>query len=175
MISAMDWARSANMRAISASGGDGAEGGFGAGVEEDAADAVAEGGAAGLAEGDDLVAFGLKRGGEAAELGGFAGAVETFEGDEISARHSLQLTADGSDDITRGRRVDCMAGCRRCAPMGLGPQRKSRDWGAYDLYLSCNVVPLLLIGGVFAVLASSNVAGAERVAGYGQHGEARQS
>ncbi len=60
MISAMDWARSANMRAISASGSDGAEGGFGFGVEEDAADAVAEGGAAGLAEGDDVVAFGFE-------------------------------------------------------------------------------------------------------------------
>ena len=41
-------------------GSDGAEGSFGAGVEQDAADAVAEGGAAGLAEGDDGVAFGLE-------------------------------------------------------------------------------------------------------------------
>ena len=68
-------------------GGDGAEGCFGAGVEEDAADAVAEGGSAGLAEGDYGVAFGFERGGEAAELGGFAGAVEAFECDEMSARH----------------------------------------------------------------------------------------
>ena len=63
-------------------GGDGAEGGLGAGVEQDGADAVAEGGAAGLAEGDDAVAGGLERGGEALELRGLAGAVEAFEGDE---------------------------------------------------------------------------------------------
>ena len=68
-------------------GGDGADGGFGAGVEEDAADAVAEGGSAGLAEGDYGVAFGFEGGGEAAELGGFSGAVEAFEGNEMSARH----------------------------------------------------------------------------------------
>ena len=65
----------------------GPSGGFGAGVEQDGADAVAEGGASGLAEGDDFVAFGFERCGEAAELGGFSGAVETFEGDEISALH----------------------------------------------------------------------------------------
>ena len=68
-------------------GSDGAEGGFGAGVEEDAADAVAEGGTAGLAEGDYFVACGLKGCGQAAELGGLAGAVETFEGDEVATRH----------------------------------------------------------------------------------------
>ena len=42
MTLAMDWARSANMKAISASGADGAERGFGAGVEQDGANTVAE-------------------------------------------------------------------------------------------------------------------------------------
>ena len=63
-------------------GGDDAEVGFAAGVEEDGADAVAEGRASGLAKGDDRVAGGLERGGKVLELGGFAGAVEAFEGDE---------------------------------------------------------------------------------------------
>jgi hypothetical protein len=63
-------------------GGDGAEVGFAAGVEEDGADAVAEGRASGLAEGDDAVAVGLECGGQVLELRGLAGAVEAFEGDE---------------------------------------------------------------------------------------------
>ena len=82
MISAMDWARSANMRAISAAGAIGPRAASERESRRIAADTVAERGAAGLAEGDDGVAFGLKRGGEAAELGGFAGAVEAFEGNE---------------------------------------------------------------------------------------------
>ena len=53
-------------------GSDGAEGGFGAGIDEDGADAVAQGGGAGLTKGDDPVAGGFKRGCEAAELGGFS-------------------------------------------------------------------------------------------------------
>ena len=65
----------------------GAESGFGTGVEEDAADAVAEGGSAGLAEGDYGSTLRFEGGGETAELGGLAGAVQTFEGDEITARH----------------------------------------------------------------------------------------
>jgi hypothetical protein len=63
-------------------GGDGAEVGFAAGVEEDGADAVAERRASGLAEGDDAVAGGFECGGEVLELRGLAGAVEAFEGDE---------------------------------------------------------------------------------------------
>ena len=66
-------------------GGDGAEVGLAAGVEQDGADAVAEGRAAGLAEGDDAVAVGFECGGEVLELRGFAGAVEAFEGDEKAA------------------------------------------------------------------------------------------
>lgn len=72
-------------------GGDLAELGFASGVEQDAADAVAEAGAAGLAEGDDAMAFGFERGGEPAELGGLAGAVQALEGDEESAAHGLSL------------------------------------------------------------------------------------
>ena len=56
-------------------GVDGADGGFGAGVEEEVADAFAEGGRAGVAEGYDGLSLGDEVGGEAAELGGFAGAV----------------------------------------------------------------------------------------------------
>ena len=66
-------------------GGDGAVGVLGAGVEEDGADAVAEGGVAGVAEGGDGVAVGFKRGCETAKLGGFARAVQAFEGDEVTA------------------------------------------------------------------------------------------
>ena len=62
--------------------GDGTEVGIAAGVEEDGADAIAEGRATGLAEGDDAVAVGLECGGEMPELRGLAGAVEAFEGDE---------------------------------------------------------------------------------------------
>jgi len=68
-------------------GGDGAERGFGGGVDEDGADAVAEWSASGLAECDDGASFGFERSGEAAELRSFSGAVETFKGDEISALH----------------------------------------------------------------------------------------
>jgi hypothetical protein len=63
-------------------GGDDAEVGFAAGVEQDGADAVAQRRAAGLAEGDNAMAFGFERGGEVLELRGLAGAVEAFEGDE---------------------------------------------------------------------------------------------
>ena len=66
-------------------GGDGAQVGLAAGVEEDGADAVAEGRAAGLAESDDAVAVGFERGGEVFELRSFARAVEAFEGDEKAA------------------------------------------------------------------------------------------
>ncbi len=75
--------------------GDGADGGFGAGVEEEAADAFAEGGRAGVAERDDAAALRDKVGGEAAELGGFAGAVESLEGDEEPTGH------DGSFALER--------------------------------------------------------------------------
>jgi hypothetical protein len=38
--------------------------------------------------------------GETAELGGLSGAVEAFEGDEISARHDcLQITAECGGEI----------------------------------------------------------------------------
>ena len=73
-------------------GRDGTEGGLGFGVEEDGADAVAEGGSAGLAESDDGVSLGFERGGETAELGGFARAVETFEGEEEAVGHELSLS-----------------------------------------------------------------------------------
>ena len=72
-------------------GGDGAEGGLGAGVQQDRADAIAEGRAAGLAEGDYGVAGGSEPGGEAAKLGRLAGAVETFEGDKETTRHGVSL------------------------------------------------------------------------------------
>ncbi len=60
----------------------GAVGGLGTGVEDDGADALAEGGVAGVAEGGYDVAGGFEEGGETAELGGLAGAVETFKADE---------------------------------------------------------------------------------------------
>jgi len=63
-------------------GGDDAEVGLAAGVEEDGTDTVAEGCTAGLAEGDDTLAISFERGGEMLELRGLAGAVEAFEGDE---------------------------------------------------------------------------------------------
>ena len=80
-------------------GGDRAVGGLRTGVEKNAADSVAEDCPAGLAEGDDVMAFALKCGGEAADLGGLSGTVEALEGDEVSARHSLQLIAVGRDGI----------------------------------------------------------------------------
>ena len=70
---------------------DGAERGLGARVEQDGADAVAERGGAGLAQGDDGVAGGGEPGGETAQLGGFAGAVQPFERDEVAARHRASL------------------------------------------------------------------------------------
>ncbi len=71
-------------------GGDAAELGLAARVEDDGADAVAERRSAGLAERDDAAAVGSKRGGEAAQLRSFAGAVEAFEGDEEARLHRPQ-------------------------------------------------------------------------------------
>ena len=51
---------------------DGTKGGFGAGVEQDASNAVAEGSSTRLAEGDDAVPGRGKRCGKEPELGGFA-------------------------------------------------------------------------------------------------------
>ena len=87
-----DWARSANMRASSVWGTMPPVSGVAAGVEDDGADAVAEGGSAGVAEGDDVVSGGLKCSGEEAELGGFAGAVQALEGDEVAAGHRCEFT-----------------------------------------------------------------------------------
>ena len=78
MTSAMAWARSANMRAISVMGASER----GAGVEQQSADAVAGGGAAGLASDHGVEAALLHPRGQALDLRGFAGAVEAFEGDE---------------------------------------------------------------------------------------------
>jgi hypothetical protein len=76
-------------------GGDVAESGFAARVEEDGADAVAEGCAAGLAEGDDAVSVGFECGGEVLELRGLAGAVEAFKGDEECLGHDASLLHGG--------------------------------------------------------------------------------
>jgi len=98
--------------------GDGAVGGFGAGVEQNAADTVAEGRSSGLAKGDNFVSLDLKRGGEAAKLGGFSGAVEAFEGNEISARHNLQLIADGGNGILLNRQGVERDGTYGCIALG---------------------------------------------------------
>ena len=80
---------------------DGADGGFGAGVEEEGADAVAEGGSAGLAQGYDGSAVGAEVGFQAAELSGFAGAVDTFEGDKEALGHlCLSLDEETFRDLT---------------------------------------------------------------------------
>ena len=47
-----------------------------------------------------MPAFSFERSGQAAKLSGFTGAIQTFEGDEISARHILQLIPDGLGAIS---------------------------------------------------------------------------
>ena len=89
MISAMACARSANMRAISVMGARRA----GARVEQDLADAVAGGGAAGLAKQDGLLAAAREPCRQALDLRGFARAVEAFESDENTARHGMSLSS----------------------------------------------------------------------------------
>ncbi len=74
-------------------GVDRAEGLLGGGGYEERADAVTEGSAAGLAGGDDMVTGGEEVVTQEMELGGFTGAVETFEGDEVSARHGVEFIA----------------------------------------------------------------------------------
>ena len=64
----------------------------GAGVEQEGADAVAGGGAAGLAGNDGIEAALLHPSCQALDLRGFAGAVEALEGDEQSARHGDEST-----------------------------------------------------------------------------------
>jgi hypothetical protein len=86
-------------------GGDGAELGLAARVKQDGADAVAESGAAGLAEGDDTAAVGFERTGEALQLGGFARPVEAFEGDEQSPAHVPQFTSRRGKRPAAGRRL----------------------------------------------------------------------
>ncbi len=66
---------------------------------------MAEGGAAGLAKGNDGAALGLERGGEAAELGGLAGAVEALKSDEIAARHRLKIIAAQEEYYIARRRI----------------------------------------------------------------------
>jgi hypothetical protein len=70
---------------------DGAERGFGAGVEQNGANAVAERGGAGVAQHDNGVAGAVSQAARRRKLGGLAGAVETFEGDEVTARHRVQV------------------------------------------------------------------------------------
>jgi hypothetical protein len=88
MTSAMAWARSANIRAISAMGATAT----GAGVEQDLADAVAGGGAAGLAQQHRLLAAAREPCRQALDLRGFARPVEAFERDEDTARHGVRIT-----------------------------------------------------------------------------------
>jgi hypothetical protein len=66
---------------------------LGFGVEEQAADAVADAGASRLAGNGDRKALGFKISGELAQLGGFAGAVEAFEGEEKAHKSSVQRRA----------------------------------------------------------------------------------
>ena len=68
-----------------------------AAVEDEVADLLAERRAARLAREDDLDALGLEAGAEQARLGGLAGAVEPFEGDE-------HLRVDYGDAGARHRR-----------------------------------------------------------------------
>jgi len=65
-----------------------------AGVEDEGADAVAGYGASGLAQEDGIecpVVL-LQPGGQTFDLGGFAGSVKTFEGDEETMRHGRSLS-----------------------------------------------------------------------------------
>ena len=104
-------------------GGDGAVGVFGLGVEEDGADAVAEDGSTGLAEGDDGVTFGLERGGEAAELGGLAGAVPRPSNVmKETAWHTLEIIAGGEAyDAWQWHEVSCAGGFDRRDVCRQGP------------------------------------------------------
>src|SRR5208283_6046875 len=65
-------------------------------VEQDGAEAVAERGGSGLAQRDDGAAGGGEPGGEAAHLGGLAGAVQALECDEGSAWHGVKSIAMGA-------------------------------------------------------------------------------
>ena len=114
-------------------GGDVAESGFAAGVEQDGADAVAEGRTAGLAECDDGVAVGFECGREELELRGFAGAVEAFEGDEKAsvqggdgclAHDASLLQSSGGLTYGRGEASDLVE-TENAAPS----ERKSHDHG----------------------------------------------
>lgn len=65
------------------------------GVQQKGADLVAEFGAAGLARGCDGVVAGLERAREEPQLGGLAGTVQPFEGNEESTRHGGSVTLRG--------------------------------------------------------------------------------
>ena len=88
-------------------GRDRAEGLIGGGGDEQGADAVAEGGSAGLTGGDDEMTSREEIFVQQLKLRGFAGAVEAFEGDEVSARHGVEFTAATTDGIRPKRRAAC--------------------------------------------------------------------
>jgi hypothetical protein len=72
---------------------DAAERCFGFRVQKNGADAVAESGAAWVAQGDDGAALRGQGFGEAPELGGLAGAIEALEGDKKAARHRVEFSS----------------------------------------------------------------------------------
>ena len=65
--------------------------GLALGIEQHAANAVAEPGSAGLTERDDPMSFAFKSCCKLSKLRGFTGAVEALKRDEKSARHALSL------------------------------------------------------------------------------------
>src|SRR5215468_5658969 len=78
----------------------------GGGVEYDVADLLAGRGASGFARDDDGEAASAQSFGELCHLRTFAGAVETFEGDEFSARSGhAGMIAGGSEPQALGSRV----------------------------------------------------------------------
>ena len=96
--------------------GHGREGG-GAGIEQQSADAVARGGAAGLAGNDGVQAAPLDPCGQALDLRGFTGPVKTFERDEKTARHGVSLSP-----AEWGRRL-----CDKCVTRVHSPSESGVD------------------------------------------------
>ncbi len=64
-------------------------------IEEQGADAIADVGASGLAGDGDGETLGFEVRGEFAELRGFAGAIQAFEGEEEATRHNSRVQGGG--------------------------------------------------------------------------------
>jgi hypothetical protein len=81
------------------------------------------------------VAFSFEGGGETAELSGFSGAVEAFEGDEMTARHRVSLP--------QGRRAH--------------PKCKAKEGLEMILVIFLIILGVFVVGGlVFGLMAKYN-------------------